>query len=474
MKLDRDAAVPVPMTHQYDLLVIGAGPGGYVSAIRAAQLGMSVGCVDANARLGGTCLRVGCIPSKALLESSEQYAEARNGLAEHGIQIAGVELDLAGMLRRKDRVVETLTKGIGSLFRKHGITHHLATARFEAVDRVIVESEGKTTELQAKHIVIATGSRPTVLPGVTIDGDRIGTSTEALCYDEVPRHLVVIGAGYIGLEMAAVWLRLGARVTVLEYLDRILPGSDAEIATEARKLFEKQGIVFRLGSRVTGVAVKGSRCRVECAGSEPLECDRVLVAVGRSPNTQGLQLEAVRIDTDAKGFIRVDERFRTAAPGVYAIGDVIGGPLLAHKAQDEGIACVEHIVTGYGHVNYDAIPSVVYTNPEIAAVGSTEEELMQSGREYRKGVFPFRANGRARALGHAEGWVKVLADLRTDRLLGVHIIGPRAGDLIAEAAVAIEFGASSEDLARCSHAHPTLAEALKEAALALGERAVHL
>jgi dihydrolipoamide dehydrogenase len=464
---------------QHDLIVIGAGPGGYVAAIRAAQLGLDVACVEKASALGGTCLRIGCIPSKALLESSELFSEAKQHFGEHGIQLGEVGLDLAKMLARKDRVVTTLTRGVASLFKKNNVAHYQGHGRIDGLGRVIVETDDGPQTLQAKHIIIATGSKPASLPGIDLDGDRIGTSTEALSYDEVPEHLVVIGAGYIGLEMGIVWQRLGAKVTVLEYLDRILPGTDTEIAREAHKLFAKQGLEFRLGSRVTGVTVKNKRggkqqCVVECEGADPITCDRVLTAVGRSPNTDGLGLDSVDIELDERGRIQVNEHFETSADGVYAIGDVIPGPMLAHKAEDEGIACVEYIATGYGHVNYDAIPSVVYTHPEIAAVGKTEEQLQEAGIEYHKGVFPFRGNGRARALGQIDGQVKILADAATDRILGVHIIGPRAGDLIAEAAVAIEFGATSEDLARCSHAHPTLAEVVREAAFAVSGRAIHM
>lgn len=459
---------------QYDLVVIGAGPGGYVAAIRAAQLGWNVACVDEAASLGGTCLRVGCIPSKALLESSELYAQARHDLAAHGIAVDGVKLDLAAMMRRKDQIVTTLTKGVAALFRKNKVTPYQGRGRITAPGRVSVDGSGGTTELEAKHILIATGSKSATLPGIALDGDRIGTSTEALSFSSVPEHLAVIGGGYIGLEMAAVWSRLGAKVTVLEYLDRILPGMDSELAAEAQKLFGKQGLEFRLASRVTAARVEGDGCIVECADAEPLRCTRVLVAVGRVANTDGLGLDAVGIKPDAKGRITVDDSFATSAPGVYAIGDVIGGAMLAHKAEEEGIACVEKLITGYGHVNYDAIPAVVYTHPEIASVGKTEDELKQAGVAYRKGAFPFRGNGRARALAAVDGFVKVLAHAETDRILGVHIIGPRAGDLIAEAAAAIEFGASSEDVARTSHAHPTLAEAIKEAALAVDGRAIHV
>ena len=458
---------------KHDLLVIGAGPGGYVAAIRAAQLGLNTACVEKVKELGGTCLRVGCIPSKALLESSEHYEQARHELGEHGVNVSGVELDLEKMLQRKDRVVKTLTGGVASLFRKNKVTRYEGHARFEAPGRVVVENSDGSTTIEAKHVIIATGSVTASLPGVELDGDRIGSSTEALSYPEVPQHLIVIGAGYIGLEMGSVWRRLGARVTVLEYLDRILPGMDNEIAAEAEKLFVKQGFDFRLGSRVTAARVEGKHCVVEIDGADAVTGDRVLVAVGRKPNTDGLGLETVGIEVDRRGRVPVDGHYATSVAGTYAVGDVIAGPMLAHKAEEEGIACVEHIATGYGHVNYDAIPGVCYTHPEVASVGKTEEQLTEAGIAFRKGKFPFRANGRARALGQVDGFVKLLADAKTDRLLGVHIIGPRAGDLIAEAAVAIEFGASAEDVARTSHAHPTLAEAIKEAAFDVDGRVIH-
>jgi dihydrolipoamide dehydrogenase len=467
-------------TQQHDLVVIGAGPGGYVAAIRAAQLGLNTACIEKESALGGTCLRIGCIPSKALLESSELYRESKESYARHGVRFEKIHLDLDAMQKRKDEVVKANTNGVDFLFKKNKVTRYLGTGRFAAPNRIVVEGGAQTTEIEAKHVVIATGSVSADLKGVELDGDRIGTSTEALTYAEVPSRFVVIGAGAIGLELGSVWSRLSAKVFVLEYLDRILPGMDAEIAAEALKIYKKQGIEFALGARVTGArkvvdrTTKKESCVVEIAGSAPVECDRVLLAVGRKPNTKGLGLEAVGLVLDDKGRIPVDEHFRTNVAGIHAIGDVIAGPMLAHKAEDEGIACVEHIATGYGHVNYDAIPNVVYTSPEIASVGKTEEELQQSGVEYRKGVFPFLANGRARALGHTEGRVKILADSKTDRVLGAHIIGPRAGDLIAELTIAIEFGASSEDIARTCHAHPTLAEAVKEAALAVDRRSIHI
>lgn len=458
----------------HDLIVIGAGPGGYVAAIRAAQLGQNVACIEKEPALGGTCLRVGCIPSKALLESSHLYEMTRHSsMSGRGIVAEKVSLDLDRMMSHKTDVVQTLTGGIKSLFKKNKVKRYQGHARLEEPGKVVVESEDDTQSLTAKQIIIATGSQPATLPGIEYDHQQIGHSTDALKYDAVPGHLVVIGAGYIGLEMGTVWRRLGAKVTVLEYLDRILPGMDAELAAEAQKIFEKQGIEFQLGAKVTGVKKSRKGCDVSVEGQKAIRCDRVLVAVGRRPNTDGLGLEAVGIEVDQRGFIPVNDRFETPQKGLYAIGDVIGGAMLAHKAEEEGIACVEQIVTGYGHVNYNAIPGVVYTEPEIATVGFTEEQLNEAGREYTAGQFPFLANGRARASGTTEGFVKVLADKQTDRILGVHIIGPHAGELIAEAATAIEFGASSEDLARCCHAHPTLAEAVKEAALAVDGRAIH-
>jgi dihydrolipoamide dehydrogenase len=459
---------------EYDLVVIGAGPGGYVAAIRAAQLGLRVACVESEARLGGTCLRIGCIPSKALLEASERFYEAKNHFAEIGIRVGQVELDLPTMLKKKDGVVGSLTQGIEFLFKKHKVQRHLGHGRIVGPGKVSVTSEAGSKELTTERILIATGSKSAPLPGVAIDGDVVATSTEALSYPSVPQHLVVIGAGVIGLELGSVWLRLGAKVTVLEYLDRILPGMDTELAKEAQKLFTKQGFEFMLSSKVTGARKQGSGAVVEVQGRDPISCDRVLLAVGRVPNTEGLGLDSVGIELGPRGVIPVDEHFQTRVPGIYAIGDVIPGPMLAHKAEEEGIACVEHIATGYGHVNYDAIPSVVYTHPEIASVGKTEEQLTQAKIPFKKGVFPFAANGRAKALGDTEGRVKVLAHAETDRVLGVHILGPRAGDLIAEAGVAMEFGASSEDIARSCHAHPTLAEAVKEAALAVEGRAIHI
>ncbi len=459
---------------EHDLIIIGAGPGGYIAAIRAAQLGMNVACVEREPALGGTCLRVGCIPSKALLESSELFVAARERFKAHGIRLADVTLDLSTMLGRKNEIVDRLTKGVDGLFRKHKIVRYLGHGRISGPGSVVVETGKETVALKARWILIATGSTPATLPGVRLEGDRIATSTEALSYPDVPDHLVIIGAGYIGLELGSVWRRLGAKVTVVEYLDRILSGMDLEIAAEAKQMLERQGLDFRLGSRVTGARVEGDHCIVECEGAEPISCSRLLVAVGRTPMTANLGLETVGITPDKHGRIPVDERFATSATGIYAIGDVIRGPMLAHKASEEGVACVEALAGGYGHVQYETIPSVVYTHPEIASVGRTEEELREAEIDYRKGVFPFSASGRARALGQTDGRIKVLADKKTDRLLGVHILGPRAGDLIAEATTAMAFGASSEDIARTCHAHPTLAEAFREAALAVQGRALHI
>ena len=457
-----------------DLIIIGGGPGGYVAAIRAAQLKQTVTVIEKEPMLGGTCLRVGCIPSKALLESSHMFEMAQHSMAARGVVVGSLKLDLATMLQHKESVVRTLGSGIDGLMKKNKITRVLGTATITAPGRVTVEGKDGKQELQAEHILIATGSSPASLPGIEMDGDRIGTSTEALCYPEVPKHLIVIGAGVIGLELGTVWRRLGAKVTVLEYLDRILPGMDNEIAAEAKKIFEKQGIEFRLGCKVTGAKVVKKECQVMIDGGQVLTADRVLVAVGRKPNTQGLGLENVGVQVDKRGFITVDQHMKTSAAGILAVGDVVGGAMLAHKAEEEGVAAVEHLYTGYGHVNYDAIPGVVYTEPEIATVGFTEEQLTLQGRKYRKGSFPFLANGRARASGTTDGKVKILADAQTDRVLGIHIIGPHAGELIAECTAAIEFGASSEDIARTCHAHPTLAEAVKEAALAVDGRTIHM
>ena len=459
---------------QYDLVVIGGGPGGYVAAIRAAQLGMKAAVVEKEEKLGGTCLRVGCIPSKALLESSHKYEEAGHEFAQHGIRVGGVSFDLATMMKRKDDVVSTLAKGIEALLAKNKVARVRGTGRLAGPGRVdVTAADGSKTALQAARVILAVGSKSVVLPGIEVDGRLVGTSTEAIAFDTVPGHLVVIGGGYIGLELGSVWRRLGAKVTVLEYSDRILTGLDGDIAAEALPLFRKQGLDIRLGAKVKRARAVGATCVVECEGQEPIECDRVLAATGRRPATEDLGLETVGIDVDKRGCIPVDGQFRTAAAGVYAVGDCIPGPMLAHKAEEDGVACVEAMHSGWAHVDYDLVPAVVFTHPEIAAVGKTEEQLVAAGVAFKKGVFPFRANGRARTINDTTGKVKVLADAATDRVLGVHIIGPAAGDLIGEAAAAMNFGATAEDIARVCHAHPTLPEALKEAALAVHGQAIH-
>jgi dihydrolipoamide dehydrogenase len=466
---------------EHDLIVIGAGPGGYVAAIRAAQLGLNTACVEQEPALGGTCLRVGCIPSKALLESSELCHQALTGFEEHGLMVGPLKLDLAAMMQRKQSIVDGLTGGVAQLFKKFGVTRYEGHAKLDGPGRVVVKAADAATELSAPRIIIATGSKPAALPGVEMDHDLIGTSTEGLSFSEVPPRLVVIGAGFIGMELGSVWLRLGSQVTVLEFLSRILAGVDTEIAREAMRVYKKQGFDFRLKSRVTSARVEGKgknrECVVEVEGAEPIHADRVLCVAGRVPNIDGLGLESVGFSANAQGRIKVDEHWQTSAPGVFAIGDVTPGLMLAHRAMAEAVACVEQMVTGYGRVNYGAIPSIVYTHPEIASVGQTEDELQAAGKiegqDYKKGVFPFRANGRARTLSCIDGKVKVLADAATDRILGVHIFGARAGDIIAEAVAAIEFGASSEDIGRICHAHPSLSEALKEAAVAVNGQPIH-
>lgn len=459
---------------QFDLVVIGAGPGGYVAAIRAAQLGKKVAIIEKEKQLGGTCLRVGCIPSKALLESSHLYEMANEGLKERGISISKVQLELSKMMGHKQGVVDSLARGIDGLMKKNKIERFAGHGQLLGSGKVAVKSKSEETILEADHILLATGSVPSSLPGIEIDGEFVGSSTDALKYDEVPKQLIVIGGGVIGLELGAVWRRLGSQVTVLEYLDRILPGLDSEIAKEALKIFKKQGLEFELGAKVTGVKTNRKTVDVIIEGKEPMRCDKVLMAVGRRPNASSLGLEQAGVEVDKRGFVQVNDKYQTNSKGVYAIGDLIGGAMLAHKAEEEGIACVEGLYSGYGHVNYQAIPGVVYTDPEIATVGKTEEELKEEGVEYNKGLFPYMANGRAQASGHLEGKVKILAHAKTDRVLGVHVIGAQAGELIAECVAAIEFGASSEDIARTCHAHPTLSETVKEAALAVQKRTIHM
>ncbi|PKN55610.1 MAG: dihydrolipoyl dehydrogenase [Deltaproteobacteria bacterium HGW-Deltaproteobacteria-14] len=466
---------------RYDVVVIGSGPGGYVCAIRCAQLGLKTACVERYPTRGGTCLNVGCIPSKALLESSERYHDALHGLEAHGVTSSSVSFDLDAMMQRKRAIVDQLTGGVATLLARNKIDSITGRGRLVSDGAshavAVVAEDGSERRITADAVVIATGSKPTPLRGVDFDGDRIVDSTGALSFSEVPEHLVLIGAGVIGLELGSVWRRLGARVTVLEYLDRVLPGIDGEIAKQAKKVLARQGLEFSLGARVTGARVDGDAVTVtwlDAAGGEhAVVGDRVLCAVGRRPYTDGLGCVEAGVALDERGRIEVDGSFQTTAPGIFAIGDVIRGAMLAHKAEDEGIAVAEILAGGAGHVNYDAVPSIVYTHPEIAAVGRTEEELKAAGVPYTAGRFRYAANGRAMALGETDGLVKILAHAETDRVLGCHIIGARAGDLIAEAALAIELGASAEDVARSCHAHPTLAEVLREAALDVAKRAIH-
>jgi dihydrolipoamide dehydrogenase len=467
------------MAGTFDLVVIGGGPGGYVAAIRAAQLGLRTACVEKYPTLGGTCVNVGCIPSKALLDSSEHFERARSGLAVHGVSVSGVSLDLAQMQARKVKVVGELTRGIDFLFRKHGIERVLGAGRLVSAREVEVKSKTGTRRLEAKRMLIATGSKPAALPGIAYDDRRIIHSTQALSLDAVPRRLLVVGAGVIGLELGSVWRRLGSEVTVLEYMDRALPGVDVGSAKLLQRSLEKQGMTFRFGVSARSATVAGDEVRVEVVpneggAAETLTADVLLVAVGRRPYTDGLGAAELGVKLDAKGRVVVDEHYQTNVPGVFAIGDVIAGPMLAHKAEEEGIACVERMAGVAGHVRYDCIPNVVYTHPELASVGLSEEEAREREIEVRLGTFPFQANGRAKAMGEREGQVKLLADAATDRLVGAHIVGARASDMIAELVVAMELGASAEDVARSVHAHPTLPEAVKEAALGVAGRAIHI
>jgi dihydrolipoamide dehydrogenase len=464
----------------YDLVVIGTGPGGYVCAIRAAQLGMKVAVVEKRGTPGGTCLNVGCIPSKALLHASELFEEAGHSFGKMGIGVGSRKLDLAAMMKFKDEGVDGNVKGVDYLLKKNKIDTVHGSGRIAAPGKVEVKAaDGKTQTLETKHIVIATGSDVARLRGVDIDGKRIVTSDQAIALDQVPARLLVIGAGVIGLELGSVWRRLGAQVTVVEFLDRILPGLDNEVARQSQRILERQGVKFKLASKVTGVDSSGAvlKASVEPAkggAAEMVEADVVLVAIGRVPYTDGLGLDEAGVKKDNRGRVIVDAHFATNVKGVYAIGDVIAGPMLAHKAEDEGMAVAEILAGQAGHVNYDVIPNVVYTFPEIASVGKTEEELKEAGVAYSVGKFPFTANGRAKANHQTDGFVKILADAKTDRVLGVHIVCADAGNMIAQAATAMEFAAAAEDIARTCHAHPTLPEAVKEAALAVAKRAIHM
>lgn len=473
---------PSTATNEFDLVIIGAGPGGYVAAVRAAQLGMRVACVEKQ-YLGGTCLNVGCIPSKALLDSSERYHAAKHQFGRHGINVQVLSVDVPAMIRRKDEVVKQNTNGVAYLFKKHKIESVMGAGRIKSPGSVEVATSQGPRTLKANRTLIATGSAPVQLPGLPFDGKYVLSSTEALTLAEVPKKLVIVGGGYIGVEMGSVWARLGSEVVVLEFLDRALPGMDKEMAGQLQRLLEKLGIQFRFKTVAESAKAEGGKVKVAWSsgsgreggkekGTE--ECDKVMVSVGRRPVTDGLGLAELRVETDKKGFVKVDKTFQTSVPGIYAIGDVIGGVMLAHKAEEEGIAAVELMAGRAGHVDYHTIPAVVYTHPELAQVGYTEEDAAAAGHEVKVGKFPFSANGRARAMGEPDGLVKIIADARTDRVLGVHILGAHASDMIHEAVAAMTFYGSAEDIARSNHAHPTLSEAIKEAALAVDRRAIHI
>ena len=467
------------MEDNFDLVVIGGGPGGYVCSIRAAQLGLKTACVESRGALGGTCLNVGCIPSKSLLNLSENYHKAKKDFNNQGIEISDIKLNIKKMMSNKEKSVQVLTKGVEFLFKKNKVTYFKGKGvLFSKNDVVVYEDNSKRTNIKAKNIVIATGSSPTSLPGIDIDEKNIVSSTGALSFSEVPKDLIVIGGGYIGLEMGSVWSRLGSNVTVVEYLDFITPGMDREVSNEFQKILTKQGIQFKLNNKVTAVTNIKNKVVVDytnntTAARERKECDKVLVSVGRKPYTEGLNLSKIGIKKDDKGRIEVNEKLQTSLKNIYAIGDVIKGPMLAHKAEEEGIAVAEIIAGQAGHVNYDVIPGVIYTSPEVATVGKTEEQLKNKNQSYKVGKFPFLANSRAKVNNETDGFVKILADSKTDKILGVHIIGPHCGDMIAEMALAMEFGASAEDVARTCHAHPTHTEAIKEAALAVDKRPIH-
>jgi dihydrolipoamide dehydrogenase len=466
------------MAESIDLIVIGAGPGGYVAAIRAAQLGMKAACIEKRPTLGGTCLNVGCIPSKAMLDSSEIYAQVKEKIGRHGVKVGDVGLDLAAMLARKDKVVKSNTDGIVYLFKKNKIVSVQGAARLAGQGKVAVHASDKETMLEARWILLATGSEAVELPGLPFDGQSVVSSTEALMFDKVPEHLIVIGGGYIGLELGSVWKRVGAKVTVIEFLPHILPLTDGEIRDQLQRSLRKQGLEFHLDHKVTGAEKKDGQVVVRATGKKgdvQFVGDKVLAAVGRRPYTAGLGLKEAGVAVEERsGRVQVNEDFQTSVPGIYAIGDLIHGPMLAHKAQEDGVACVERLAGKKTHVNYDTVPSVIYTWPEAASVGQTEEQVKESGREYKVGKFPFTANPRARCMDETEGLVKILADAKTDRVLGVHIFGPRASDMIAEAVAVMEFSGSAEDVARICHAHPTLSEAMKEAALGVDKRAIHI
>ena len=467
------------MESNFDIVVIGGGPGGYVCAIRAAQLGLKTACIESRGALGGTCLNVGCIPSKSLLNLSENFYKAKKDFNQQGIEIAGIKLNIKKMMSNKNKSIQVLTKGVEFLFKKNKVTYLKGKGViFSKNDIVVFGSNNSRTNIKAKNIVIATGSEVSSLPGIEIDEENIVSSTGALSFDKVPGKLAVIGGGYIGLEMGSVWSRLGSDVTVIEYLDFITPGMDREISNEFQKILTKKGIKFKMGSKVNTVSSKGdsviiSYTDLKNAKEEKVEVDKVLVAVGRKPYTEGLNLSKVGVKLDNKGRIEVNNKLQTSVENIFAIGDVIKGPMLAHKAEEEGIAVAEILAGQSGHVNYDVIPGVIYTSPEVATVGKTEEQLKNENKSFKVGKFPFLSNSRAKVNNETDGFVKILADSRTDKVLGVHIIGPHCGDMIAEMALAMEFGASAEDIARTCHAHPTHTEAIKEAALAVDKRPIH-
>ncbi|MAV77250.1 MAG: dihydrolipoyl dehydrogenase [Candidatus Marinimicrobia bacterium] len=466
------------MKENFDLLVIGGGPGGYVCAIRAAQLGLKTACIESRGTLGGTCLNVGCIPSKSLLNSSELYYKAKTNFKNLGIETGEVKLNLSKLMMNKGKSVQILTKGVEFLLKKNKVTYIKGKAVLFSNNSVVVYESGKKNSYKSKNIVIATGSSPASLPGIDIDEKSIISSTEALSLKEVPSKLVVIGGGYIGLEMGSVWSRLGSEVTVIEFLDHITPGMDKEISKEFQKILNKQGIKFKLENKVVSVKKIETGVQIDYVNNktgaqEKMNCDKVLVSVGRKPYTEGLNLSKIGIKRDKKGSIEVNKKFQTSVPNIYAIGDVIKGPMLAHKAEEEGIAVAEILAGQAGHVNYDVIPGVIYTSPEVATVGKTEEQLKEMKIQYKVGKFPFLANSRAKVNNDSDGFVKILANSKTNKILGVHIIGPHCGDMIAEMALAMEFGANAEDIARTCHAHPTHTEAIKEAALAVDKRPIH-
>jgi len=466
------------MSETFDVVIIGGGPGGYVCAIRSAQLGFKTACIESRATLGGTCLNVGCIPSKSLLNLSENFIKAKKIFSSVGIEIEGLALNLSKMMKTKEKSVTVLTKGIEFLFKKNKVTHIKGQASFKSNNEIIVREKNSQKIYKANRIIISTGSMPTSLPGIKIDEKIIVSSTGALSFNKVPKELVIIGGGYIGLEMGSVWKRLGSNVTVIEFLDHIASGIDKDMSSEFLKILKKQEINFKLNSKVIGVSITKDKAVVnyisnETSARKKIEADKVLIAVGRKPYTEGLNLKKVSVKSDNQGRIQVDNKFQTSVKNIYAIGDVIRGPMLAHKAEEEGIAVAEIIAGQSGHVNYNMIPVVIYTSPEVASVGKTEQQLIEENIKYKIGKFPFMANPRAKVINETEGFVKILAEEKTDKVLGVHIIGPHAGDMIAEMVLAMEFGASSEDLARTCHAHPTYSEAIKEAALAVDKRPIH-